>query len=118
MTQQAGRELTLFDLSADYQWIRQMGWSDDDLRNVNVHEDADSSTEFINIMSTGGTDLGLGLGTSSGAGSVPNMYVYKNDTPANLYQKLQDLLKNGGPSGYPEGSGSDNASFPPSGSGA
>lgn len=116
MTQQAGRTLTMQDLAADYQWIRQLGWSDDDLRSVAVHEAAvDPGGEIVNLAAFGGTSLGVGGGASANAGSLPNMYVYRSETPDKLWQKLKNLSDMSGPSGYQGLVDEDKPGFPPSG---
>ena len=54
--------LTLFDYAADYQWIRLLGWTDEELRGVRVHEQATSGDEMINLANFGGTALGVSAG--------------------------------------------------------
>ncbi len=112
--------LTLFDYAADYQWIRLLGWTDEELRGVRVHEQATSGDEMINLANFGGTALGVsanaGGGTSADARSIPNLWVYKSSTPPALWERLQDLANRGGPSAY-NASGQfgevGEASFPP-----
>jgi hypothetical protein len=103
MTSQA-RTLTLFDYAADYQWIRLLGWTDDELRRVPVHEQATAGDEMINLANFGGTPLGVsanaGGGTSAEARSIRNLWVYKSTTPPELWARLRELADRGGPSGY------------------
>ena len=120
MTQQAGRTLTLHDLAADHQWIRMLGWSDDQLRDVLVHEEATAGDEMINLSNFGGTALGTsqnaGGGTSADARAIRNLFVYKSETPADSWRRLKDIVDQGGPSGYnklAQSGDSGDVKFPP-----
>lgn len=94
--QQAGRVPTLYDYSRDHQWVRVMGWSDDDLRAVPIHFEATSANDYLNLANFGNTALGVssvaGGGTSANARALQNVYVYQNDTPPHLYERLQRLM--------------------------
>lgn len=97
--------LSLFDYAQDHQWPRLMGWSDDELRAVPIHYEATSGANYLNLANFGATGLGVsaesGGGTSAGARSLQNVYVYQSDCPPQLYQRLQRLMDEGGPSPYP-----------------
>ena len=98
--------LTLYDYADEYQWIRMLGWSEEDLRKVPVHEEASSGEEYLNLANFGGTPLGVsavaGGGTSGNVRAIRNLYVYKSEVPDNLWQKLADLANRGGPSAFEE----------------
>ncbi|MBX5492540.1 MAG: hypothetical protein IRZ14_15420 [Chloroflexi bacterium] len=98
------RALTLFDLADQYQWIRMLGWSEDELRQVPVHHQATAGTEMLNLANFGGTALGVstnaGGGTSAQVRAIPNLWVYRPEVPAPLWERLRELADRGGPSGY------------------
>ena len=93
---------TLYDYAADYNWIRQLGWSDDELRSVQVHEQATAGEDAINLANFGGTSLGVrgydASPTSADARSVRNLWVYQSMTPPELWQRLRQLVDEGGTS--------------------
>lgn len=102
---------TLFDYGQDHQWVRLMGWTEDELRSVPIHGQAtshDTTTEaddYLNLANFGATALGVssqgsGGGTSAHVRSIQNVYVYRSDTPPHLYQRLQVLMDEGGPIPY------------------
>lgn len=97
-------ELTLYDYRDELQWVRVMGWTDEELQSVPVHEQASSEHDYINLANFGGTPLGVsaesGGGTSAGVRNIRNLYVYKDETPTELWNRLWDLLSRGGPSAY------------------
>jgi hypothetical protein len=121
MTQQEGRTLSLHDLARDHQWIRMLGWSDDQLRSVPVHEVPTGGDEMLNLSDFGGTGAGDDSApTLAEARSIRNLYVYKSEAPADRWRELKQLVDQGGPSGYNtlRGSGEGGeAQFPPAGSG-
>jgi len=88
--------LTLYEYGRDHQWVRQMGWSEDELRSVPIHYEATSAVDYLNLANFGNTALGVssvaGGGTSAGARNIQNVYVYQSDTPARLYERLQRLM--------------------------
>lgn len=88
--------LTLYDYSRDHQWVRLLGWSEDDLRSVPIHFDATSASDYLNLANFGNTALGVtaesGGGTSANTRALQNVYVYQRDTPPRLYERLQRLL--------------------------
>ncbi len=91
-------ERTLYDLKSDYQWIGQLGWSDDDLRRVPIHEEATSDQEFINLSDWGGTSLGVtsmpdASPASGDARALRNIFVYSNEAPRDLYERLRKLIE-------------------------
>src|SRR5918911_1710965 len=94
---------TLRDHAADYQWIRELGWSDDELGRVQVHEVPDPAEEMIDLANFGGTRLPVSeadLATSADLhDAVRNLYVYRSTTAPALWQRLQDLASSGGPAG-------------------
>lgn len=102
---------TLFDYSQEHQWVRLMGWTEDELRGVPIHDQAtshDTTTEvddYLNLANFGATALGVssqgsGGGTSANVRSLQNVYVYRSDTPLVLYERLQTLMDQGGPLPY------------------
>lgn len=100
--------LTLYDYKGTLQWVRLLGWSDEDLRSVPVHEEATAGEPYLNLSNMGGTGLGVtqragGGGTSADVQSIRNLYVYKRETPDHLWRQLAGLLEKGGPSGYENG---------------
>jgi hypothetical protein len=99
--------LTLFDYAQDHQWPRLMGWSEDELRSVPIHYEATGGSDFLNLANFGATGLGVssesGGGTSAGARSLQNVYVYQSDCPPPLYERLQRLMDQGGPMADPHG---------------
>lgn len=113
--------LTLFDYKEQLNWVRQLGWSDDQLSSVQVHEQATSADDYLNLTNFGGTPLGVsaksGGGTSAAVRNVRNIYVYRSTTPPQLYSILEELLNRGGPSAYEEtgefGESGEAESFPP-----
>jgi hypothetical protein len=118
MTARERTARTMFDYAADYQWMRLLGWTDDQLRSVPIHEEASSEHEMLNLSNFGGTALqayaGLGDETSADARSIPNLWVYRDETPPALWQQLQDLVDRGGPSGYNEiDPNTQEVNFPP-----
>lgn len=115
--------LTLYDYKNDLQWVRMLGWSDEDLRKVPVHEEATSNEDYLNLSNFGGTPLGV---TTRGGGGptsaniragIKNLYVYARETPRGLYDQLYALLQRGGPSAYEEsgifGERGEASDFPP-----
>ncbi len=113
--------MTLFDYRQTLQWVRMLGWSEDELRQVPVHEQATAGEDYLNLANFGGTALGVseraGGGTSANVRAVRNLYVYRRELPAHLWQRLAELANRGGPSAFEEsgqfgerGTGSD---FPP-----
>lgn len=114
--------LTLYDYRDTLQWVRLLGWSDDELQKVPVHEQATAGEDYLNLSNFGGTALGVterggGGPTSAAIGSIRNLYVYRSEVPDDLYRKLADLVNRGGPSGYEEdgvfGEVGERPSFPP-----
>lgn len=101
--------LSLFDYARDHQWPRMLGWSDDELQAIPIHYDATSGGNYLNLANFGATGLGVsaesGGGTSAGARSLQNVYVYQSDCPPSFYQRLQQLMDQGGPNPYPRPAG-------------
>ncbi|HLH26828.1 MAG TPA: hypothetical protein VK066_30245 [Chloroflexota bacterium] len=102
--QQAGRTLMLSDLAREFQWVQMLGWSEDELESVPVHEEATAGDEMLNLSNFGGTALGVsanaGGGTSANTRSIQNLWVYRRETPPPLWDRLRELMNRGGPSGY------------------
>ena len=99
---------TLYDMREELQWVRMLGWTDDELRSVPVHADATTNQEYLNLANFSGTGLGVttrdqGGGTSADVQSIRNLYVYSSEAPPDLYRQLEDLLNKGGPSAYEDG---------------
>lgn len=111
-------ELTMADYADDLDWIRQLGWSDADLRRVVVVEEYPAGEESINLSNFGGTSLGVerdaSSPTSADARAVPNRWVCRSSTPPELWQRLKDLMASGGPAGYAPGAAGQ-VDFPPTG---
>lgn len=115
--------LTLWDYRQQLQWVRMLGWTEDELRQVPVHEQATSGDDYINLSNFGGTPLGVtaksGGGTSAGANvtAIRNLYVYKSEVPDELWQRLSRLSDRGGPSAFEAdgkfGETGEARSFPP-----
>jgi hypothetical protein len=91
-----------------------MGWTEDELRSVPVHEEATSHAQltpeddYLNLANFGATALGVssqgsGGGTSAQVNSIRNLFVYRSDTPLVLYDRLQRLLDQGGPPAHTPG---------------
>ena len=99
--------MTLYDYRHALQWVRELGWSDDELSEVPVHEQATAGEEYLNLANMGGTALGVsaraGGGTSADIGSVRNMYVYKSEVPEHLWKRLAQIMNTGVTSGYEAG---------------
>jgi len=99
--------LTLWDYGRDHQWVRLLGWSEDDLRAIPIHYEATSAGDYLNLANFGNTALGVssvaGGGTSAHTRALQNVYVYQSDTPIALYERLQKLVDQGGPDPYPTG---------------
>ena len=99
--------MTLYDYKDSLNWVRQMGWSDDELRQVPVYEQAPTGQEYINLANFGGTPLGVsanaGGGTSGSVHGIRNMYVPKDEVPSELWSRLVKLSEKGGPSAYEDG---------------
>ncbi|HVC35543.1 MAG TPA: hypothetical protein VNL16_18700 [Chloroflexota bacterium] len=95
--QQAGLVPTLYDYSRDHQWVRLMGWTDDELRSVPIHFQATSAGDYLNLANLGNTALGVsseaGGGTSADTRALQNAYVYQSEAPPRLYQQLQRLIE-------------------------
>ncbi|MBI2864960.1 MAG: hypothetical protein HYX94_10420 [Chloroflexi bacterium] len=113
-------EMNLYDYKDEFQWIRMLGWSDEDLQKVPVHEQATAGEDYINLANFGGTALGVtargGGGTSANVKAIRNMYVYKREVPVDLWDQLHNLQEKGGPSGYEIGlfgERGDASDFPP-----
>lgn len=111
---------TLYDMQGELQWVRLLGWAEDELRAVRVHGHPTSGEERLNLANFGGTPLGdniyTGGETSADARSIPNMYVFRSDTPEELWNRLAQLIDKGGPSGYEDGvfgERGERDSFPP-----
>lgn len=115
--------LTLFDYKEELQWVRMLGWSDEDLGKVPVHEQATAGEDYLNLANFGGTSLGVtaraqGGGTSANVRTgVKNLYVYSSEVPRGLYDQLYALCERGGPSAYEEsgvfGERGEARDFPP-----
>ncbi len=91
-------ERTLYDLKGDYQWIGLLGWSDDDLRRVPVHEEATSDQDYINLSDWGGNSLGVtsrpdASPASGDARALRNIFVYSSEAPRDLYERLRKLIE-------------------------
>jgi hypothetical protein len=99
--------LTLADYAQDHQWVRMLGWTDAELRQVPIHDEATSGGDYLNLANFGNTALGVsqeaGGGTSAQVHSIQNLYIYRSDTPPQLYERLQRLADQGGPDPYPPG---------------
>lgn len=69
--------MTLWDYRDELQWVRLLGWTEDELRSVPVHENATGGQEFLNLANFGGTSLEVldeyGSPTSAQATSIRNM---------------------------------------------
>jgi hypothetical protein len=100
--------LSLYDYGQDHQWVRLLGWTEDELRSVPVHYEATShattgpADEYLNLANFGATGLGVssvgsGGGTSAQVHSIQNIFVYREDTPPELYHRLEVLMDQGGP---------------------
>jgi hypothetical protein len=105
---------TLYDYSQDHQWVRLMGWTEAELRSVPIHYEATSHAttgpedDYLNLANFGATSLGVssqgsGGGTSANVRSIENTYVYRADTPPALYDRLQRLIDQGGPTAHAPG---------------
>lgn len=100
---------TLFDYREDLQWVRMLGWSDADLKQVPVHEDATANENYLNLANFSRTGLGVtsraeGGGTSANVrGSVRNLYVYSSEVPKHLYAKLSELMSRSDPADFAPG---------------
>ena len=115
--------MTLYDYKDTLQWVRLLGWSDDELRLVPVHEQATAGEPYLNLANFGGTGLGVteraqGGGTSADArDAIHNLYVYQSETPAHLYRRLEEIATRGGPSAFEEsgrfGERGEAKDFPP-----
>lgn len=115
--------LTLWDYRRDLQWVRLLGWTEEELRQVPVHEQASSGDEYINLTNFGGTPLGVsaesGGGSSAGANvrAIHNLYVYRHEVPDKLWRRLKALSDRGGPSAFEEdgkfGEVGEVSDFPP-----
>jgi hypothetical protein len=94
---------SLKDYAEDYQWIRLLDWPDEDLARVQVHEEPDSSQELIDLANFGGTRLSVSdadIATSADVNlGVHNLYAYRGTTPPVLWERLQALIRDGGPAG-------------------
>ena len=94
---------TLKDYAADYQWIRELGWPEDDLGQTQVHEVPDPAEDMINLTNFGGTRLPVSeadLVTSADLhDAVHNLYVYRSTIAPALWERLQRLVRSGGPAG-------------------
>ena len=92
---------TLDAYAADYQWIRELGWSEDELGQVQVHEVPDPADDMIDLTNFGGTRLPVSeadLVTSADLhDGVRNLYVYRSTTPPELWARLKELVRSGGP---------------------
>ncbi len=91
-------ERTLYDLKSEYQWIGQLGWSDEDLRRVPVHEEATSNQDYINLSDWGGTSLGVtsrpdASPASGDTRALRNIFVYSEEAPRDLYDRLRKLVE-------------------------
>ena len=113
-------ERTLYDYRDELQWVRLLGWTDEQLKQVPVHEEATAGEPYLNLANFGGTNLGVterGGPTSAAVHSIHNLYIYEREVPEELYRQLRDLVDRGGPSGYEEdgvfGEVGDASSFPP-----
>jgi|DewCreStandDraft_2_1066082.scaffolds.fasta_scaffold07173_2 hypothetical protein len=102
-------EMTLYDYKDVLGWVRYLGWSDEDLQKVPVHEQATAGEDYLNLANFGGTSLnvteraqGLASGTSAGVRNLHNLYVYKREVPEPLWRQLEDLVRRGGPSAFEE----------------
>ncbi|HLH75064.1 MAG TPA: hypothetical protein VKX96_17430 [Chloroflexota bacterium] len=97
--------LTLWDYGRDHQWVRLLGWTEDELRATPIHYEATSASDYLNLANFGNTALGVssvaGGGTSAHTRALQNVYVYQSDTPAELYERLQRLMDQEGPDPYP-----------------
>ncbi len=113
---------TLYEYKDILNWVRQLGWTDEDLKMVPVHEQATAGEDYLNLENMGGTALGVtvrahGGPTSVKVGDIKNLYVYKREVPPRLYKILDDILERGGTSGYQEsgifGERGEREDFPP-----
>ena len=98
--------LTLYDLKDEYQWIRMLGWGDEDLQRVTVSEEFPAGQEHLNVSNWGGTSLGVTADygpTSGDARGLRNIWVLKAGAPDRLWKELQKITEQGGPSGYQSG---------------
>lgn len=88
--------LTLYDYAREHQWVRLLGWTEDELRSVPIHYEATSAFDYLNLANFGNTALGVsaesGGGTSAHTRAIQNVYVYQSDTPPELYLRLQRLM--------------------------
>ncbi len=99
--------MNLYDYKEILGWVKQIGWTDEELKMVPVHEEATAGEEYINITNWGGTALGVtaaggGGGSSAGVRNIHNLYIYKRDTPDHLYRRLVEISARGGPSAFEE----------------
>lgn len=116
-------ERTLFDYRGELHWVSLLGWPDDDLRQVPVHEQATAGEEYLNLSNFGNTALGVtsrahGGPASADVRALRNLYVYSREVPERLYRKLERLADQGGPDAYDAsvfGEGKESGSAPPAG---
>jgi hypothetical protein len=71
---------TMADYADEFQWIRLMGWSGDELKSVPVYEEATSRDELLNLSNFGGTELPVARRTWLGA------RISRHSTPACLQE--------------------------------
>jgi len=105
---------TLNDYAKDHQWVRLLGWTENELESVPIHGQATSHDvtteidEYLNLANFGNTGLGVtslaaGGGTSANVRSIENVYVYREDTPPELFRRLQVLIDGEGPPAHTPG---------------
>lgn len=108
----------LYDYGRDHQWVRLLGWSEEELRTVPIHFEATSDSDYLNLANFGNTALGVssvaGGGTSAQTRALQNVYVYQCDTPPGLYARLSRLADQEGPTPFgPETNPSTSEVTPP-----
>ena len=92
--------VTLRQYRDELNWVREIGWSDEDLDKIPVHEEDTSAGESLNLMNVGETSLGvrgspISGGSSADARSLPNLYVYRDEVPDELWHRLEALVLKG-----------------------
>lgn len=98
--QQSKFARTLLDLRNELQWVDLLGWSDEQLASVPVYEEDPVGGERINLTDVGGTALGVtsaesGGPTSANVRSIRNLWVVRDEVPAELYERLEAISRDG-----------------------
>jgi len=89
-------DTTLYDIAGEFGWVRELGWSDDELRRVPIHGQAPKGGWSMDLSAVGGAPVGVAGSAASGGDDARGsraIWVYRKEVPPELWAKLQEVYR-------------------------